>query len=185
MIDFLPYKSQLTIEDLELAKESFHLKVFRRAEVIMPIGPVCTQLFFIKKGLVYAQTADETILYYEFENHAFTDIESFLSQSSSAISIICAEDDTHIVSISRKDLQHLVKQSHSWALWAIKFLEGELLRLTGYYESLRQNDASQRYEELINLRPDILQRIPLGHIASYLGISQVSLSRIRGGVQKK
>jgi len=73
----------------------------------------------------------------------------------------------------------------NWYVWYGLFLENITQRLYYYYQSLLVKDASQRYNELIELHPEILQRIPLGHIASYLGISQVSLSRIRAGKQKK
>lgn len=116
---------------------------------------------------------------------SFTDIDSFIQGTPSQISVISAEENTSIYAISHADLHQLFKEYHNWALWGIKFWEMELVRVAGYYEAMRNKDASQRYFDLINENPQILQRIPLGHIASYLGISQVSLSRIRAGIQKK
>ena len=69
--------------------------------------------------------------------------------------------------------------------WGTRFQQHEFVKLTNHYENLRIKDASDRYHRLIETYPQILQRVPLGGIASYLGISQVSLSRIRAGKQKK
>lgn len=127
----------------------------------------------------------ERILWYEFENSSFTDIRSFYSQKPGNCTIKAAEDKTAVIRISHEQLNLLYNLYHPWAKWGVKFYEAELTRLTRYYENLRTKDASERYFELVEANPEILQRVSLGHIASYLGISQVSLSRIRAGTQKK
>ncbi|MFW5725862.1 MAG: Crp/Fnr family transcriptional regulator [Bacteroidota bacterium] len=185
MLRFLPYLSILTSDDITAAEGYFKATTCKKDEIIVKYGHICRHLYFIQQGLVYAQTSDETIIYYEFEGKSFTDIESFIQGTPSQISVISAEENTLIYTVSHADLHQLFKQSHNWALWGIKFWEMELVRVAGYYEAMRNKDASKRYHDLIAENPQILQRIPLGHIASYLGISQVSLSRIRAGIQKK
>lgn len=156
-------------------------------DIILKPSQICRKLYFIHSGLVYAFTNDETerILWYEFEGNSFTDVISFFSGIKSNLSIKVAENKTLIASISFDDLSKTYSTYHNWAVWGARFHQKELLRLTFYYENLRTKDASQRYHELVNNFPEVLQRVPLGHIASYLGISQVSLSRIRAGTQKK
>ncbi len=79
----------------------------------------------------------------------------------------------------------LYHKSHRWALWGVKFMEAEYLKLESIYQSLFYEDATERYHKLISVRPDVVTRIPLKYIASFLGVSQVTLSRIRAGNQKR
>jgi len=183
----IPLFNILQEEDLQYANQYFNVKMFNAEEVILKAGRKCENLYFIVNGLVYSYTGDDTerILWYEFEGFSFTDINSFYTQLSSSNYIKAAENNTSLLSISYKQLMELYATSHRWAIWGSRFMQNELVRLTRYYEDLRVKDASQRYFELVNDYPQILQRAPLGHLASYLGISQVSLSRIRAGVQKK
>ena len=180
-LDILKDNEYTVVDDL------FTIKEYSVSDILLKPGQICRKLYFIQTGLVYAFANDENekILWYEFEGNSFTDVISFYSQSASNITIRVAENKTIIASISFDDLANLYLKYHSWAVWGTRFQQKELLRLTHYYENLRKKDASQRYNDLVDAHPEILQRIPLGHIASYLGISQVSLSRIRAGTQKK
>ena len=63
--------------------------------------------------------------------------------------------------------------------WGRKFAEQELLKTEERFISRQLKTSTERYRELMNNNPDLLQRVQLGYIASYLGITQVSLSRIR------
>ena len=65
------------------------------------------------------------------------------------------------------------------ANWGRKLAEKELLKIESRIISSEMMSAKERYDELIKNSPSLIQRVPLKHIASYLGITQVSLSRIR------
>lgn len=187
LFEVFPKFNVINLKDLEIAQDFFSIRNYQEKDLILNKGQICRKLYFILKGAVYACSDDENerILWYEFEGSSFTDIESIFKQNPSNIHILASESDTLIAGISANNLNKLFKDYHNWALWGVKYLQNELLRLTIYYENLRTKDASQRYHELIKSYPELLQRVPLGHIASYLGISQVSLSRIRSGTQKK
>ncbi|MEL6538630.1 MAG: Crp/Fnr family transcriptional regulator [Bacteroidota bacterium] len=183
----LPTFDVLQPEDLDLAQGFFKRSVFQAEEYIQKPGRVCSSFWFIESGLVYAQAQDEQerVLWYEFEGSFFTDVVSFCEQIPSTMSIKAAENGTQVVLITYDDLQTLIRKYHAWAIWVVKYQQYELARLTRYYENLRIKDATERYHDLIAAYPELLQRVPLGNLASYLGISQVSLSRIRAGTQKK
>ncbi len=182
---YVPDARHFDAEAIELGNKVFQETAHVKGSSLLSKGQICGRLYFIVHGLVYAHTAEGKILWYEWEGRNFTDLESFYNQKASNQFLKVAEDNTQLISIGYADLQYLFGKSHQWALWGIRFYQQELQRIAGYYEALRNKDASERYFELVAAFPDILQRIPLGHIASYLGISQVSLSRIRAGVQKK
>ena len=180
----IPLFNTLSPTDLEAASGHFSIRLYTKGSCILKPGSSGEQLFFLFSGLVYCHSQEEKIYWYEFEGQPFADLDSFFFPQPCAAYIRCAEDSV-VVAINKSDLEELVAQHHVWAIWYSRFLNEIVQRLQFYYKSLLVNDATQRYHELIALHPEILQRIPLGHIASYLGISQVSLSRIRAGKQKK
>ncbi|MBL7936002.1 MAG: Crp/Fnr family transcriptional regulator [Bacteroidia bacterium] len=167
-----------------LASELFTHKSFKKNDNILKPGSNSKNIYFLISGLVYSQSIDEKINWYEFEGQSFADIESVFFNKKCEQYIRCAEN-SQVVYITKNDLLELVNTNHNWSIWYVSFLEEIIQRLYFYYQNLLVKDASQRYSELMGLHPEILQRIPLGHISSYLGISQVSLSRIRAGKQKK
>lgn len=183
-LTLLPTYSILEKNDLLLAAEFFTTKNYNKGDIILHPGSNSKNIYFLASGLVYSQSSDEKINWYEFEGQSFADIDSVFFHKPCIHCIRCAEH-SQVVSIAKTKLLLLVNTHHKWAVWYTLFLEEIIQRLHFYYQNLLVKDASQRYAELMELHPDILQRIPLGHISSYLGISQVSLSRIRAGKQKK
>jgi CRP-like cAMP-binding protein len=81
--------------------------------------------------------------------------------------------------LKREAIHSLFEQDIHIANWGRKFAEQELIRTEARLISRQFSTASERYQELLRSNPDLLHRVQLGHIASYLGITQVSLSRIR------
>ena len=183
-LTIIPTYNILENEDLIRATELFIHKSYGKHENILKPGSNSKNIYFLISGLVYAQSIDEKINWYEFEGQSFADIESVFFNKRCEQYIRCAEK-SQVLYISKKNLLQLVRTNRNWSMWYIFFLEDVVQRLHFYYTNLLVKDASQRYSELMELYPEILQRIPLGHISSYLGISQVSLSRIRAGKQKK
>ncbi len=183
-LKIIPNLQILEERDIEFGSNLFEFKNFKKNECIVKPGANTQNIYFLFSGLVYSQTTDDKINWYEFEGQSFADIESVFFNKPCEHYIRCAED-SQVVFISKKKLIQLVHSNHNWSIWYAAFLEEIIQRLYFYYQSLLVKDASQRYLELVELHPEILQRIPLGHVSSYLGISQVSLSRIRAGKQKK
>ncbi len=183
----IPRYDVLSDKDVFAAQKSFNLEVHTKDEVLLTAGQTCRLLYFNCQGLVYSfqNDDDRKVLWYEFEDSFFTDITSFCKQKPSNTNIAVLEDDTILLSITFDTLNSLYRKNHKWAFWGTQFQQEEFVKLTNHYENLRIKDASERYNQLIKTYPEILQRVSLGKIASYLGISQVSLSRIRAGTQKK
>ena len=86
--------------------------------------------------------------------------------------------------LKRKDLHELFKEDIHIANWGRKFAESEFLQTEERLISLLFTTTSERYMKLIQNNPELLQRIPLECLASYLGITLVSLSRIRAKLKR-
>jgi CRP-like cAMP-binding protein len=181
---FLKYFERLSA--LELAKLQAVLKksTFPAGHRLLEAGHVCRHLYFLESGLVRCHSMAGQTYWYEFEGSFFTSLRSFYDQVPARECLTLTEPSV-LYQITHIDLIALLESSLLWARWGVTFYQQELVRLDSYYQQLLYKDATTRYEELITARPDILQRIPLQHIASYLGVTGVSLSRIRAGKQKK
>ena len=93
-------------------------------------------------------------------------------------------EDSVLYLLKRYTLYQLFKEDIHIANWGRKFAESEFLQTEEKLISLLFTNASERYTSLLENNPDLLQRIPLEHLASYLGITPVSLSRIRAKLKQ-
>lgn len=172
-----------------LAKELFNRYT---NEVRLPKGSVLFQqhkiekrIYFLKKGLVraYARTPDhEVTFWFGLEGAIVLSMKNYIKGEKSYEDIILLEDCI-FYEIHSDILQSLFKTNIDIANWGRKFAELELIRAEERLIDLQFKTAKERYTDLITHHPDVIQRVALGHIASYLGITQVSLSRIRAGIK--
>lgn len=185
LTEFKQYNSLLTEADLDLVRPLVKRYDRKLGYQLLQQGHVCKNLYFLEKGAVRCHTfEDDRTLWYEFEGSFFTNYASFSDQTAARDCLTLLEPSV-LYAIHHNDLHQLYQQNHAWANWGRLFIERWYLTIERLYQSLLYEDASKRYEVLLRLRPDITQRVPLHHIASFLGISSVSLSRIRAGKQKK
>ena len=92
-------------------------------------------------------------------------------------------EDSILYVLERKELKELFSEDLHIANWGRRYAEMELLATEERLISMLSAIASERYKELLEKEPDLLQRLPLGSIATYLGITQASLSRIRAQIK--
>jgi CRP-like cAMP-binding protein len=119
--------------------------------------------------------------WFSLDTQIITDTTSFVHQEPSQESIQLLED-SEMFAIEYDALQTLLQKHHSFALWYIKLVELHYIsQIEDRIADLQFLDAKQRYQKLLNMYPDITNRISLGNIATYLNITQETLSRIRAG----
>jgi CRP-like cAMP-binding protein len=148
-------------------------------------GKPCKNIWFMTKGAVrYFYTNDqgkEMNTWFSLDEQIVTDAPSLVNQTPTQESIQLIED-SEMYSIEYIALQSLLHKHHSFALWYIKLVELHYVsQIEDRLADLQFLDAKQRYHKLLSLYPDITNRISLGNIASYLNITQETLSRIRAG----
>jgi len=149
---------------------------------IQEIGHTCKTIYFVKKGLVriyYFKDAIDITESFEFENAFVARAESLFTGKPSRKAIQAIED-TCIIGIDSHKLFKLFDMHSSLERLFRKIIETSYVKTVNRIESLQFNTAEERYNALLKSAPDVLKRIPLKYVASYLGITQVSLSRIRG-----
>ncbi|MEO1254749.1 MAG: Crp/Fnr family transcriptional regulator [Bacteroidota bacterium] len=144
-------------------------------------GQVCHKLYFIESGCVrsyYHLDGKEITHWFGFENDFVTSFLSFIDRSPSR-EFIQVVENLAAWTITRVDLYKLYDEFPEIERLGRILCEQYYHRLEERYVSGQFKTAAQRYEGLLESHKHILQRIPLGQIASYLGISQETLSRIR------
>jgi CRP-like cAMP-binding protein len=171
----------LTISAKEAIRElTFVLKI-KKNQNLQPIGVVCRTIYFVQKGLAriyYYKDGNEITEYFAFENEMIIRAESLFTEKPSKKGIQALED-TFFIGISSAALFELFDQHPDLERLFRKLIESAYVETVNRIENIQFHSAEERYTQLITGNPDMIRRIPLKHIASYLGITQVSLSRIR------
>jgi CRP/FNR family transcriptional regulator, anaerobic regulatory protein len=184
---FENYKQQIrTIAHLgdtacEQLKECLKVKRYRKNDYLIREGQVSREIGFVSEGLFrmfYLMDGKEVNMHFFFENAFVVPYQSFLTQQPTR-NYIQALEDAEVISFSFDDLQKAYHDSHEWERFGRVVAENSFIHTTERVESFLFLSGEQRYLELMNHQPEILDRVPLYHIASYLGIERESLSRIR------
>lgn len=155
---------------------------FGKGKNIQEIGHTCKTIYFVKEGVVriyYFKEAIDITESFEFENAFVARAESLFTGKPSQKAIQAIEDTT-LIAIDSDKLFRLFDKHPDLERLFRKIIESSYVSTVNRIEDLQFNTAEERYNSLLKDAPDILKRIPLKYVASYLGITQVSLSRIRG-----
>ena len=155
--------------------------VIKKNKDLQPIGHTCKTIYFINKGIarIYYFKDDLDITEsFSFENNIIARVESLFTgkPSRKAIQIL---EDAEVVAINSNQLFKLYDSFPEIERLFRKIFEAAYVDTVNRIEGIQFHSAEERYKALINEAPNVLQRVPLKHVASYLGITQVSLSRIR------
>jgi CRP-like cAMP-binding protein len=154
----------------------------RKNRDLQPIGHTCRTLYFIIRGsarIYYFKNDLDITESFAFENQLVARMESLFTGKPSRKGIQMLED-SEVVAISATALFRLYNDHPDIERLFRKIFEAGYVDTINRIESLQFHSAEERYRDLLDASPDVLLRVPLKYIASYLGITPVSLSRIRG-----
>jgi len=159
---------------------------FKRVEVpartvLLREGEISKTMFFIVKGCLRTwvnHDGKEVTTQFFFEGDSVSSMESFRTNQPSLYSIETIEPSV-LQAISQQDFRQVVEKSDRLKKDFEEHLFRRLFQTQQLALSYLKNNPRQRYDELIQKFPHIVQRVPQHYIASYLGITAVSLSRIR------
>ena len=174
----------LSFEDEIVMRGLFHKKALKKGEHLLEAGNVCRYVIFIETGLVrYYMNKEgvEQTNYFNKENEFVCDYMSFLTQIPSYVNIQALED-TKLVTFTRKDLDQMLANpmlAYKIERFGRLVAEHYLCCYEDRMASFITQTPEERYMHLLNTGREILQRMPQHYIANFLGITPVSLSRIR------
>lgn len=145
-------------------------------------GGVSNYFYFITKGVAriyYHKKNKEVTEWLALENTFFFSIRSFFTRQASSLAIHVLEP-SDVLLLHHDDLMRFCDRYHEAEKLFRRMLSNSLIFSQTRMESIQFETAHQRYQGLIQKNPDILQRVPLSYIASFLGMTQETLSRVRG-----
>lgn len=174
--------SPLTSEEEALIVEVFKPKKLRKKQYFLEEGTVCKYLGFIVKGAMRQYSVDdkgvEHIVHLYIENYWASDRESVVMLKPSKY-YIDAWEDTELLIITGADMIDLIGKIPSFAEMTRLLDQRSFIASQRRLNSTISNAAEKRYEEFAENYPQFIQRFPQHLIASFLGITKETLSRIR------
>ena len=148
-------------------------------------GEVAKKAYYIIKGclrLWFNNNGRDITFQFFFENEGISSVESFRSGEPSQFSIESIEPCKVLV-ITRKNFDLMVKSIPGYEQFMQDILFERLKHYSKLFLSRIRDNPPKRYADLLKNSPHVIQRVPQHYIASYLGITPVSLSRIRNKMQ--
>lgn len=184
------FREQMTkfivFDDAEWAvfKDHAGIRMLKKKKHFTEQGDICNEFGFIVKGSVryyYIKDGEEITSYFSFEHELLSSYKSFLTRQP-GFSYIQALEDSYLVTINYNDLQTMLAHpllAYKMERFGRLVAEYYLICYEDRMSSFITKTPEERYLDLLSTGRDILQRMPQHYIAHFLGITPVSLSRIR------
>ena len=188
IVSFKEYLKRITAiddESFDIAIKYLKVEKIAKGDFLVKEGAVCNKIAFIYKGLfrIYSlKDGNEINTCFCMEPSITSSFNSFIHQIPSNDSIQALENAV-VVTLSAANLDKLQKERTIWQTIRLMLTEKECLRLSDRAESLSFESALEKYESILKHKPEIIQRVPIQHIASYIGVSRETLSRIRSKIK--
>lgn len=171
----------LSVDTFDKIKSISSVFFLKKKEQLQAAGKTCKTIYFLKSGLAriyYLKDGIDVTDSFILENNMIVRVESLFRNQPSKKAIEVLED-SEIIAIDAQKLFLLYDDNHAIERLFRKIFEQSHVETINRIESLQFHTAEERYRNLIEDYPEIIKRVPLKYIASFLGITQVSLSRIR------
>jgi len=186
--EYLQTKAGISNEQLLVLKDAIKSKTVQKGEVLLRQVEICNHSFFVEKGLLRSYTTDaagkEHIIQFASESWIISDRSSIFFNEPSDFNIDAVEETTLIL-IYQNFINIACEISVSFRLFNDRALQNHIRHLQKRINLLLGASAEERYLDFIKLYPDMLLRVPQWMIASYLGITPESLSRVRKELAKR
>ncbi len=181
-LEHINKKVALTEEDKALIKTYLTPKKVRKKQYLLQEGDVCKNIYFVERGALREYSVDESgrehILQFALEGWAISDLYSFLTGEPATYTIDAIED-SELVLISKSAHEDLLKKLPKYETYTRLNITGAYLAMQKRLTSSISASLEERYEAFVNLYPHIAERVPQHMIASYLGLTPETLSRVR------
>ncbi len=182
MQNYLRSLGILEEEEVEELSSYGSAQTIQKRDFFIREGMVCRQVAYLKKGILRSFYTDENgndITYcITFRDKFMTAYSSFITGQPTQENIQ-AVTDAEMIIFQKETFDKLSEKSVNWIKLQKHFAEQEYISMEKRMFSYQREDAKQRYQQLMEEYPEFIQEVPLQYIASYLGVSQRHLSRIR------
>lgn len=180
IINYISKYIPLTEEEIEIIKEQNLIRYFKKNELLLEEGEYAKECYFVLSGCVrayYLMDGEERNTEFYIQNQSITPV-SYQTKKPSEYYLSCLEDCVLALGSDERN-QKLLEKVPKLTTMIMQMSNEMLVQKVIEFDEFKTFSPEQRYLNLLEKRPDLVNRIPLYHLASYLGITQVSLSRIR------
>ncbi len=171
----------LTDDEFDFVLEHFQKKSFKKHQIVQHEGDYAPFDFFVVQGLTRVTKLDddgkEHILQFGMENWWITDSEAFHKRTKATLIVDCLED-TKTLALTLENKEKLSKELPKMQTFFLKKTTNGYIALQKRILCFLSSNANDRYHNLITLYPGLMQRVPKSMIASYLGVTRETLSRL-------
>lgn len=178
---------KLSAESKEIISANLEFEIIKKGSFLWKAGQRCNNLYFITSGITrlffYTEEGEENTVHFTGENKFITDLESLRIQTPSSVSCIAAIDCNLIV-IKSQSLKKFDHEVFEWHELIRKITEKTLFDKIKVRDILFQKESKERYKSFLELFPTIANNVPANQIASFLGISQFTLSHLKKEIAK-
>lgn len=181
LTDYLAQQFPVINAHWDAVQSRFTAKKISAGTTLLTEGDVATNLYFILNGaarLSHSNDDREITLQFFFENQIVASFESFYLNQPSGFALTCFEDSDLLV-LSKTDFDWLRRTYPELEPEVTQFVCERFIAYRNIFFNQLEQSPVERYQNLVENEPEILDRVPLHLVASYLGITPVSLSRIR------
>jgi len=185
-INFLRLFKNIPQADIEIIKGGLSLARFAEGEVLFAEGQVCREMYFITKGVLRIVSQNEKgskVTHFFLKENQFCSILNSFNNNTAAPEGIEAACDAEVIVLKRQQLFALYEKLPYLKELINGITTQFLLEKIQVRNAYLGEDAGTRYRNFLLRQPEIALRVSLGDIASYLGITQQSLSRIRKNIR--
>lgn len=186
LINYILQFGSLNQQQIDLISKKATVLDLQKDAYFSEAGKVAQQVGFVMDGIIrvcyYDNKGEEITKYFIDENNLVVDLESFDSGICSSAYVQAITDCTLLV-FSRKDWLELLDTIVGWEAIVHKIITKALRQKVERRSPLVSEDATTRYLKFLEIYPNAVNRIPLSYVASYLGVTQSSLSRIRKSIR--
>lgn len=182
---FIDEKDAAIQSEIKIALESFLPLLLKKNEFLVKEKEICTHFCYIESGILQHAIevdGDEKTTYLGLRNSVTSSLKSFLDEVPSQKSIK-ALVDTQLLVIDFKKFQHLLHNNTAFHHFYFKLIEKQIMLIDDYRIDLLTLSPEERYHKLLVTEPKLLQEVPLHYLASFLGISNRHMSRIRKNIK--
>jgi len=184
LADFIKSKVVIQESDLGVILSLFKTKTVKKGQLILKRGQIAQQYFYIRTGALrffFGEFEEQLTAWVVFQNEFFTEISSLNPQKPTRFNIEAIED-TELFYIDKPDMEKLYKEFPAWQEFGRITWEAMAVRMIDQIISFQTLSAEERYLEFM-AKSELIQRVPVKQIASYLGITPNALSRIRKNIK--
>ncbi len=179
---YLRANTNIDDKQIDIIISCFKLRTVKKNTILLSEGEICKEFYFVHSGCIrtyyITKQGNEKTRYVAFENSIATSISSFISQQKS-FEFVDTLENSELYSISHKDFYQLISDIPEWEKFYITLLEMAYLYQNKKIENLVTLSAKQRYDKLLTETPIYVQRLSNKILASYLDITQETLSRLK------